>query len=73
MIASNADIHAVRLLRPLIDRVRSDSRGASGVEYGLVIALVLTGSMGSIELMEPRIESNYEDTAEDIGQIDLDG
>ena len=28
--------------------------------------------MGSLELMEPRIESNYEDTAEDIGQVDLD-
>ena len=61
----------VSQLRSLLRR-RSDSRGASGVEYALVISLVLTGSLGSIEMMEPRIEKNYEDTATDIGQVDLD-
>ena len=50
----------------------SGSRGASGVEYALVISLLLAGSLASIESMDKRIEDNYESTANDIGQMDLD-
>lgn len=72
-------------MRALIDRLRGlehrrdgdqhrrggDQRGASGVEYALVISLLLVGSVTSIEAMDERIEDNYEATADDIGQPNL--
>ena len=72
MCVFDPEVSGVRTLRPVLGPVAGKSRGASGVEYALVISLLLAGSVSSIELMEPRIESNYEDTAHDIGQIDLD-
>lgn len=60
-------------VRGLINRFRlRGDRGASGVEYALVISLVLTGSTASFEMMDERIEDHYEDAAQDIGQADLD-
>jgi phosphate-selective porin len=51
---------------------RQGDRGASGVEYALVISLVLTGSTMSFEMMDERIEEHYQETAEDIGESDLE-
>jgi Flp pilus assembly pilin Flp len=50
---------------------RRGDRGASGVEYALVISLVLVGSTASIEMMDTRVEEHYDETADDIGQADL--
>ena len=47
-------------------------RGASGVEYGLVLALLMTGTVSAIEMLDDRVGANYEETASDIGQQDLD-
>jgi hypothetical protein len=46
-------------------------RGASGVEYALIISLLLTGSSVSFEMMDERIEEHYQETAQDIGESDL--
>ena len=61
----------VRVLSRLLPRRGADSRGASAVEYGLVISLLLVGSLATIDSMDERIEDNYQDTADDIGQVDL--
>ena len=59
-------------IRALTNRLRRSDRGASGVEYALVISLVLTGSSASFELMDDRVSEHYTDTANDIGVSDLD-
>ncbi len=46
-------------------------RGASGVEYALVISLVLTGSTASFEMMDQQVETHYSETADDIGRSDM--
>jgi hypothetical protein len=46
-------------------------RGASGLEYGLVMALMLVGSTASFEMMDENIEDYYEESAENIGRADL--
>lgn len=43
----------------------------SGVEYALVVSLLLVGSTASFEMMDEGIQEHYTDTAEDIGQKDL--
>ena len=53
-------------------RKSGDDRGATFVEYALVVATVAVGTIVSIEAMEPRLEEKYEDTAADIGNPDLD-
>ena len=50
---------------------RCGDRGASGVEYALIISLLLTGSSLSFEMMDQRVEEHYTDTANDIGEADL--
>ncbi|MEQ8842489.1 MAG: hypothetical protein RIB98_16015 [Acidimicrobiales bacterium] len=56
----------------IINRLRrSGERGASGVEYGLIVALLLTGSTATFEMMDDRVSEHYDDTASDIGQADL--
>lgn len=50
---------------------RRGDRGASGVEYALIISLLLTGSSLSFEMMDQRVEEHYTDTASDIGEADL--
>lgn len=59
------------LFAPGRTRPRGD-RGASGVEYALIISPVLVGSMSSFELMDQRVEANYSETAGNIGNPDLD-
>jgi len=51
---------------------RDGDRGATFVEYSLVVATVVVGAIVSIEAMEPRIEEKYEQTADDIGNPDLE-
>jgi Flp pilus assembly pilin Flp len=46
-------------------------RGATLVEYSLIIGLVVMGSTASFEMMDERIETNYSQTAADIGQRNL--
>lgn len=68
-----ADHLGVGILNAFTNRVRRQGdRGASGVEYALVISLVLTGSTMSFEMMDERIEEHYQETAEDIGESDLE-
>jgi len=68
-----ADELPVGKIRATINRfVRRGDRGASGVEYALVVSLVLTGSTASFEMMDERIETHYSETANDIGRADLD-
>lgn len=59
---------AFRLLRQAI---RRGDRGASGVEYALVVSLLVVGSTASFEMMDTRVEQHYDETADDIGQADL--
>lgn len=47
-------------------------RGVTLVEYALVVSLVLVGSTASFELMDQKVEDHYEETAADVGQVDLD-
>ncbi|MEM9200779.1 MAG: discoidin domain-containing protein [Actinomycetota bacterium] len=58
------------VLRRLFDRARHD-RGASGIEYALVVAVLVVGSMASLESIDERMEDNYQSTADDIGNPDL--
>ena len=46
-------------------------RGASGVEYALIVSLLLAGSSASIEMMDDSVEAHYEESANDIGRSDL--
>lgn len=46
-------------------------RGASGVEYALLISLVLVGSSASFDMMDESVGQHYAETADDIGQSDL--
>lgn len=59
---------AFRLLRRA---TRRGDRGASGVEYALVVSLLVVGSTASFEMMDTRVEQHYDETADDIGQADL--
>lgn len=62
----------MNLTRTLIKRLRRQGdRGASGVEYGLVVGLMLLGSTTAIEMMGSRLQEHYEEASEDIGQTDL--
>lgn len=56
------------LRRHLTDR---GDRGATGVEYALVVSLLLAGSTASIEMMDDSIEGHYSESASDIGRSDL--
>ena len=47
-------------------------RGASGVEYALVLSLLLVGSSASFDMMDEAVGEHYTETANDIGQSDLD-
>lgn len=47
------------VFRALIDRFRyRGDRGASGVEYGFIISLLLMGSAASFEMMDTRLEDH---------------
>jgi Flp pilus assembly pilin Flp len=61
----------VGILRKLFGSRFTGERGVSGVEYGLIISLILVGSMANIEMMDERVQEHYTETAADIGQIDL--
>jgi hypothetical protein len=54
-----------------MERRRASDRGVTLVEYALVVSLVLVGSTASFELMDEKIEDHYEETASDVGQVDL--
>ena len=41
------------------------------VEYALVVSLLLTGSLGTFEMMDGNVEEHYEASASDIGEPDL--
>lgn len=47
-------------------------RGTSGVEYALILSLLLTGSSLSFEMMDDSVSEHYTDTANDIGVSNLD-
>ncbi len=60
----------------IIRRIRQSlsqrgDRGAALIEYSLVVGLVVMGSTASFEMMDERVEANYSQTAQDIGQVDL--
>jgi Flp pilus assembly pilin Flp len=62
----------VSKIRSSINRLRRrGDRGASGVEYALVVSLVLTGSTATFEMMDDRVSEHYTETADDIGESDL--
>ena len=51
-------------------RNRGD-RGVTMVEYGLVVALVVSGSLATLENMDGEVETHLASTADDIGQSSL--
>ncbi len=57
-----------RLARPGRD---SGDRGATIVEYALIIGAVVVGSLSSMGALNTSIGNNYKTTADDIGQPDL--
>lgn len=44
-------------------------RGATGVEYALIAALVLVGSLGAINTLERNADDYYDDTSSRIGSL----
>jgi hypothetical protein len=61
------------IVRALIGRLRyRGDRGASGVEYGFIISLLLMGSAASFEMMDTRLGEHYQEASVDIGRVDLD-
>lgn len=50
-------------------RWRGAERGATGVEYALIAALVLVGSLGAINTLERNADEYYDDTSSRIGSL----
>jgi Flp pilus assembly pilin Flp len=44
-------------------------RGATGVEYALVVSLVVVGSIAAIKRLETNADNYYDDTSEQIGDL----
>ncbi|GJM37485.1 MAG: hypothetical protein DHS20C19_08520 [Acidimicrobiales bacterium] len=57
--------------RRLSTRFRGD-RGASGVEYALLLTLMFAGSTTTFEMMDDNVGEHYEESAHDIGRTSLE-
>lgn len=49
-------------------RLAADERGAAGVEFGLILALMVIGMIGSLSNLGDSVKSSYEDTGQKIAQ-----
>lgn len=47
-------------------RHRRDEAGASAVEYGLIVALMVAITIPSIQLLEGAVSAEYTDTCRDV-------
>lgn len=56
----------IRLASVLADRVRNDDRGATAVEYGLMVALIAVVIIGAVILLGDNLSAMFGGVADQV-------
>jgi len=49
----------IRMLQPILQRLRADQRGATAIEYGLIAALIAIGIIAGVRGLGTQIGSGF--------------
>ncbi len=56
----------IRLARVVVQRLRSDDRGATAVEYGLMVALIAVVIIGAVVLLGDNLSDMFGGVADEV-------
>ena len=55
-------------LRELLTRLRSDERGATAIEYGLLAALIAVGIIAAVSTIGDQLSQGFQSVADTLGE-----